>query len=394
MKKALVLTVGLAVGFCTGVFFRDSTLPVTAAGTEKCAEKNGDVNADSKIDISDVIYLVKSLFTHGPDPVPFCTPECPEAPPVWVHWKLEDGGNGHWYRLTSGGCWNEAEAEAVREGGHLVAVNDSAEQAWLAAHFPPSENDPTFWIGLYQDLGDPECAPDCEPAGGWRWISGDPSTYRSWAGGEPNNDTRAVPSENFALTNCYAPGLWCDFNECLQGIKVRGIIEVSCGPAGLPSTGQTKCYDSGGTEIDCTSADFPGQDGFYKAGCPSEGRFVDNGNGTVTDNCTGLMWQQQTVSAETYPWDGALQYCENLDLAGYTDWRLPNVRELQSIVNYGRRGNSNEFILGGVPEWYWSSSSCVLNPGSIFIVWFSAGVVELNSCVSCSGYVRAVRRAP
>jgi hypothetical protein len=69
-------------------------------------------------------------------------------------------------------------------------------------------------------------------------------------------------------------------------------VPIECPPPvvkGLPATGQTKCYDSAGNEIDCTSADFPGQDGFYQAGCPSEGRFVDNDDGTVTDKCTGLM---------------------------------------------------------------------------------------------------------
>ena len=80
-------------------------------------------------------------------------------------------------------------------------------------------------------------------------------------------------------------------------------------PAGLPDTGQTKCYDASGTEIPCDSATCPGKDGFYQTGCPSEGRFVDNGDGTVTDHCTGLMWQQETGNdGNPLNWCSALTY--------------------------------------------------------------------------------------
>jgi hypothetical protein len=62
---------------------------------------------------------------------------------------------------------------------------------------------------------------------------------------------------------------------------------------------------------------------------------VDNGNGTVTDTDTGLMWQKATATG-TYTWEQALQYCESLNLAGYNDWRLPNKNELHSIVDNSR----------------------------------------------------------
>lgn len=63
--------------------------------------------------------------------------------------------------------------------------------------------------------------------------------------------------------------------------------------------------------------------------------FIDNNNGTVTDNITGLTWQQ-TDNGRGIEWPEALDYCENLDLAGYQDWRLPNIKELQYIVDYSR----------------------------------------------------------
>ena len=63
--------------------------------------------------------------------------------------------------------------------------------------------------------------------------------------------------------------------------------------------------------------------------------FVDNGNGTVTDKATGLTWTQND-SGSSLDWETALNYCADLDYAGITDWRLPNAKELQSIVDYSR----------------------------------------------------------
>ncbi|MCP4705890.1 MAG: DUF1566 domain-containing protein [candidate division Zixibacteria bacterium] len=63
--------------------------------------------------------------------------------------------------------------------------------------------------------------------------------------------------------------------------------------------------------------------------------FTDNGDSTITDNATGLMWTQYD-SDSTIIWEEALNYAENLEFAGHSDWRLPDVKELQSIVDYTR----------------------------------------------------------
>ncbi len=63
--------------------------------------------------------------------------------------------------------------------------------------------------------------------------------------------------------------------------------------------------------------------------------FVDNGDGTVTDAATGLMWQQGD-SGVGLNWEDALAYAENLTDSGFNDWRLPNAKELQSILDYTR----------------------------------------------------------
>lgn len=66
-----------------------------------------------------------------------------------------------------------------------------------------------------------------------------------------------------------------------------------------------------------------------------ENNFVDNGDGTITDNATGLMWMKND-DGEGMVWEDALSYADTSEFANHSDWRLPNVKELQSIVDYSR----------------------------------------------------------
>lgn len=81
----------------------------------------------------------------------------------------------------------------------------------------------------------------------------------------------------------------------------------------------------------------------YVRGNPDYGKneFVDNGNGTVTDKATGLMWMKQD-SKKGMNWQDALKYAEDLRYAGYSDWRLPNAKELQYIVDYSRSPDTTD----------------------------------------------------
>ena len=64
-------------------------------------------------------------------------------------------------------------------------------------------------------------------------------------------------------------------------------------------------------------------------------KYIENGNGTITDNATGLMWMKNDNEAGIL-WENALSYAEGFEYAGYTDWRLPDAKELHSIVDYTR----------------------------------------------------------
>jgi len=112
-------------------------------------------------------------------------------------------------------------------------------------------------------------------------------------------------------------------------------------PAAVPRTGQSTCYNAGGTQIDCPNT---GQDGDKLAGvAPPVPRFVDNGNGTVTDKLTGLIWLKNANCFGTKTWQQALDSANNLangqcsltDGSTVGQWRLPNVKELQSLINFG-----------------------------------------------------------
>jgi len=128
------------------------------------------------------------------------------------------------------------------------------------------------------------------------------------------------------------------------------------------------------------------------SGPKSREKLIDNGNGTVTDLSTGLMWQQATAPG-SHSWQNALSYCEDLSLGGYTDWRLPTIKELDSIVDlkqqlpaididYFPDTDSNEF--------YWTSTTYQRNAEYGYRIYFDYGGDGFFNKTD-GGRVRAVR---
>jgi hypothetical protein len=145
--------------------------------------------------------------------------------------------------------------------------------------------------------------------------------------------------------------------------------------------------------------------------------FTDNGNGTVTDNNTGLIWQKCSVgqnndstcsgTAAPYNWyraagvydasyNSATQnVCGSLTLGGSSGWRLPSKKELTSIVDYSIPYPGPTIPQATFPNtvasMYWSSTtSAHYYPGNAWFVSFSDGFVNFNF-KSVSNYVRCVR---
>ena len=108
----------------------------------------------------------------------------------------------------------------------------------------------------------------------------------------------------------------------------------------VTDAGQTKFYDANGNTIEEPEPGDPlyGQDAQYQG---LEASYTDNGDGTVTDNNTGLMWQQ-TPPEDKMSYDEAVEYVENLELGGYTDWRLPTIKESFSLADMDGQLNASD----------------------------------------------------
>jgi hypothetical protein len=175
-------------------------------------------------------------------------------------------------------------------------------------------------------------------------------------------------------------------------------------PASVWKTGQKKCYDTFATEIPCAGT---GHDGDTQAGVgwPSP-RFSDNGDDTVTDNLTGLMWTKNTsptgpsicLPAELGIWEKALDYvaCMNrYTYLGYNDWRLPNRKEFRSLFDYSYlmpSGHPFTNLRTGFWDFYWTSTTYPFKVNSAWIIYMSnGGMVDGNKIGTASRYVWPVR---
>ena len=119
--------------------------------------------------------------------------------------------------------------------------------------------------------------------------------------------------------------------------------------------------------------------------------FIDNGDGTVTDTSTELMWQQETASAMN--WEAAIVYCEGLSLAGHNDWRLPTIKELASIVDLAKYNPAIDtgYFPNTVSSYYWSSTTDAYFTDNAWLVHFGSGHGGHVCHKSDSYYARAVR---
>lgn len=151
----------------------------------------------------------------------------------------------------------------------------------------------------------------------------------------------------------------------------------------LPDTGQTSSYTNS-----------PGEDSDFLIHPPA---FIDNGNGTVTDTVTGLMWQKADGGEMTI--ESAQTYCNALALGGYTDWRLPNAHEAFSILNHQNANPSlnTSVFTPSLAEYWWSSDRQANDSNKVWATNSGGGIGNHPKAetISAGGnkkfHVRAVR---
>lgn len=115
--------------------------------------------------------------------------------------------------------------------------------------------------------------------------------------------------------------------------------------------------------------------------------FSKNGN-IVTDSITGLQWQDnETVSKA---WTGAMDYCEALSLDGQSDWRLPNLKELISLVDDSKDAPAISAVFEHTASYYWSSTTYALYTNTAWSIYFSNGY-PYSYLKGDHNYVRCVR---
>jgi hypothetical protein len=142
-------------------------------------------------------------------------------------------------------------------------------------------------------------------------------------------------------------------------------------PSPVPKTGQTVSYRTG-------------DDGDLETGVAwPKPRFNDLGDGTVKDNLTGLEWVKAPHSlsdnSETIVWNGAIDFCETLVYADHSDWRLPSVKELESLVHSGTYNPAlpiGHSFDGVQDSYYWSSTSRASNIDFAWLVGMRNGFVR------------------
>lgn len=150
----------------------------------------------------------------------------------------------------------------------------------------------------------------------------------------------------------------------------------------VAATGQTRCFDVWGQPVPCEGS---GQDGELQMGVAHpDPRFADNGDGTVTDRLTGLVWLRDANSFGSLDWSAAVKRCNSLssgrhgldDGSSAGDWRLPNIHEMRSIVDYDHHGPA---LTPGHPfqnvrsSLYWSSTTVASAPNQARFVFLGLG---------------------
>lgn len=200
---------------------------------------------------------------------------------------------------------------------------------------------------------------------------------------ETNNSFWTSTAGNYT-DSAWSVGMWLGTNYSSPKTSlcyiwaVRGNSSAPPADVSLPGTGQTVSYAAGDDADMGIGAPWP------------EPRFTDNGDGTVSDKLTGLVWgKYPSITGMT--WLDAIAYTETLTIGGYEDWRLPNVNEMGSVSFAAWLTTSwwTDRGFSALPNNYWTSTAYQLKSGDFWQVCLSGSLGTGSGQYDCG--VWAVR---
>lgn len=323
----------------------------------ECPRPNGDWDIDSLISPLDVTYYVKYVYkgvSSGPADPCGSTPEqpayvlvetgqvtcfddfadlaCPSSGAPFSGQDAQydgnqpaylDHGNGTVTDLNTGLMWQQTpELENKSTWAEAIAAADTFNLAGYTDWRLPSIKE-LYSLILFSGVD----------ISGWSGLEGAvpfvDTNYFDFAYGDESAGERLIDAQYWSSTEYVSTTM--DGNATAFGVnfadgRIKGYPTEPIGPPGYEFT-------------KTSFVRYVRENSAYAVN-----NFADNGDGTVTDSATGLMWMQIDSgqlnagdnSDGALNWQQALAWAENLDYAGYTDWRLPNAKELQSIVDYTR----------------------------------------------------------
>jgi hypothetical protein len=426
-----------------------------AAGTNGPAQevvKNGDVDENGERNLTDAVFLLTYLFLDGTAPVPVVMKKglpttgqtecyddtqvipCPLTGEPYYGQDATHPGFPHDYEVVKPDPGDPSTWYTIDYSTALMwqYVNDGQRRTWPEAHDYASN----LRLGGFDDWRVPNITEllsildlthqlPCFDTRAFDLVIEDPLYHTFWTSTTPeSNRTEAYVISFKYGTIHYSPkdpGYKPDYVRAVRTIQQApangdingdGDIDISDPVAlllflfngqgwppplkhviGLPVT--THCDDivpEPGEE--CYS-----QGGSDQVGIPREFEVVKPDPSVVStwytiDHATGLMWQY-AEELQQRTWVEALATCEGLELGGFTDWRLPSIKELQSIINYGRSYPAidqeyfgrESYALEGRDHWqFWSATPW-------YILYMDVGLIG-NDYPQSSSWVRAVRTAP
>ena len=383
MKRYVIPAFILGVFFLAGRFCTELSVHADGDGVGAACAGNGDVNASGAIDISDPVYLLNFLFLGGPAPKACAdggglTPEQAEILSHMSIVQLPDGKGSTTKTIRlSGVNLQIVNGTGTTEGqngvGNLIVGYNELRIG------PDTENDRTgshnVVVGImnnYQNTGG-------LIAGALNTISGKWSTVTAGSYNTASGNSSSISGGGYNS----ATGSVSSVAGGKGGIA-SGFASLVGGGQGNAANGQYSVVCGGHNTTVEKDHQVLG-DNF------SEPRFVDNGDGTVSDKRTGLMWQKAT-DATKRKWSDARTYCESLTFAGHSDWRMPSYAELESILDSTRINPSIDPVFEAMPDWYWSSSAFT-STCCAWVVGFNVGGAG-STGLDIPGYIRAVRNGP